>query len=274
MHRCQTAFVRAIALALLTSGLALSTFAQSPAPKRLLVIGETKDFQHDSISHAMTSLSNWGRETGLWKTTIRTDTQLITNAKVPRDPKTLKSFDAVAFFTTGELPMNDEQKAALMSFVKDEGKGFIAMHSAADTFYSWPEYGELVGGYFDGHPWNTFKAPIVVEDADHPTVKHFPKSFVLEDEIYQYKNFSRDNVRVLLRLDESKVNMSAKGINRKDGDFPIAWVKNHGKGRVFATTIGHTEAAYDNPQVKTMMIEAVKWVMGMTEGHTQSHPKP
>ena len=97
--------------------------------------------------------------------------------------------------------MDDSQKADLLSFVRDDGKGFIGIHSAAITFISWPEYGKMIGGYFDGHPWGEFDAPLVVEDAGFPGMEHFPASFTLKDEIYQIKDFSRDNVRVLLRLD-------------------------------------------------------------------------
>src|SRR5687767_12407441 len=123
---------------------------QPPKRKKLLVIGEVKGWQHDSVSHAMASLERWGKETDLWDTYIRTDTQLITKKKVPAgNAKNLDYFDAVAFYTTGELPLDDSQKADLLSFVRDDGKGFIAMHSAGDSNYKWPEYGELVGGWFD-----------------------------------------------------------------------------------------------------------------------------
>ena len=60
--------------------------------------------------------------------------------------------------------MDDEKKADLLSFVHDDGKGFIGIHSATITFTDWPEYGDMIGGYFDEHPWGTFDAPIVVED--------------------------------------------------------------------------------------------------------------
>ena len=69
--------------------------------------------------------------------------------------------------------MDESQKADLLSFVRDDGKGFVGVHSAPDTFYKWPEYGEMVGGYFDGHPWNTFKAPILIEDPRTPMTAHF-----------------------------------------------------------------------------------------------------
>ena len=51
-------------------------------------------------------------------------------------------------------------------------------------------------------------------------------------------------------------------------------MKNYGKGRVFYSTLGHREEVYDMPEIKKMYIEAVKWVLGMTEGDTASHAKP
>ena len=101
--------------------------------------------------------------------------------------------------------MDDQQKADFISFIRDEGKGFIGVHSATITFTKWPEYGEMIGGYFDEHPWNTFDAPILVEDAAFPGIAQWPKAFTLTDEIYQMKNFSRENTRVLMRLDPGKL---------------------------------------------------------------------
>lgn len=248
--------------------------AQTDQPKRkkILAIGEVKGFQHDSVSHALASVEKWGKETGLWDTYIRTDTQLVTKKKLTANAKNLDYFDAVLFYTTGELPLDEEQKASLMSFIKEDGKGFIGVHSATDTLYEWPEYGAMIGGWFDQHPWNTFEAPIIVEDKDFPATKHLPKSFTLRDEIYQFKNYSRENVRVLMRLDDSKLEKNPR-VHRTDGDFAVTWVKMHGKGRVFYSTLGHVEGVYDNPDIKQMYIEGIKWAMGLQEGHTKSHSK-
>jgi type 1 glutamine amidotransferase len=112
----------------------------------------------------------------------------------------LKHFDAVFFYTTGSLPLSDTQKADLLGFVKS-GKGFAGSHSATDTLYNWKEYGELIGGYFDGHPWHT-KITVVVEDKKHPATKHLGDSFVITDEIYQFRApYSRDKLHVLMRLE-------------------------------------------------------------------------
>jgi type 1 glutamine amidotransferase len=259
-----------VALLLIASGLAEAQTNR----KRLLVIAESKGWQHDSISHAMATLERLGKESGIWDTYLRTDTQLVTKKKpAGLNIKNLDYFDAVAFFTTGELDMDESQKADLLTFVRDEGKGFIGMHTAGDTFYKWPEYGEMVGAYFDGHPWNTFEAPVIVEDVGHPIVKAFPKSFVIRDEIYQYRNWSRDKVRVLMSLDASKLDLNKKEVHRADRDFAIAWVKNYGKGRVFATSLGHLEEVYDRPDVQKMFIEAIKWSMRLSEVPTGPRAK-
>ena len=66
-----------------------------------------------------------------------------------------------------------QQKKDLLSFVHDDGKGFVGVHSAIDTFYKWPEYGEMIGGYFNDHPWGVFDAPVIVEDPEFPGMQAF-----------------------------------------------------------------------------------------------------
>lgn len=268
--------LRLLSSCLLAAGLLVSTVsAQAPAKKkRLLVIGAVKGFQHDATSYAMGTLWKLGQDSGIWETYFKTDTQLITKKKLTANAKNIDYFDAVAFYTTGELDMDDEQKAALLSFVRDDGKGFLGVHSAPDTFYKWPEYGEMLGGYFDGHPWNTFPAPIIIEDPSSPMTKHFPKSITVVDEIYQARNFSRDKSRVLMRLDESKLDLTKKGIKRTDKDWAVTWIHRYGKGRVFYSTLGHTEESWANPDVQKMWLEAVKWCMGLTEADATPRPRP
>jgi type 1 glutamine amidotransferase len=245
--------------------------------KHVLVIGETKGFQHDSISSAMAAIYNMGKESGLWDTEMRTDTELLTKKEFKgNNAKNLNYFDVLVFAsTTGELDMDDSQKADMLSFIKDDGKGFVGIHAALDTNYKWPEYGEMIGGWFDQHPWMTFNAPIINEDPSFPAVRHFPHEFVKYDEIYQPKEWSRDKVNVLLRLDESKLNYENNPrIHRNDHDFAVAWDKMYGKGRVFYSTLGHTEEAWNDPDIRKMYFEAIKWALGMTEGSTASHQKP
>ena len=274
----------AIALGVVASlGLLATLSAQTNEVKlppnriaHVLVISETKGFEHDSIPNAMATIWRMGHDSKLWETTLRTDTELITKKSIKdRNRKDLNYFDALVFAsTTGELDLTDDQKADMMSFIKDDGKGFVGVHAALDTNYKWPEYGEMIGGWFDQHPWMTFEAPIVVEDPSFPAVRHFPHEFVKRDEIYQDKNWSRDKVNVLLSLDASKLDYSNNPrIHRQDHDFAVAWSKMYGKGRVFYSTLGHTQESWDDPDIQKMYFEAIKWVLGMTDGSTASHPK-
>ena len=157
--------------------------AQVRAPrKRLLVIGEEKGYRHEAVTHAMVTIERLGKETGLWDTVIRTDTEALTKKKLEYNAKNLDNFDAVVFYTGGTLEMDASQQTDFLSFVHDDGKGFIGIHSATITFTKWPAYGEMIGGYFDEHPWGTFAAPVIVEDPAFPGMKQWPSAFTIDDE--------------------------------------------------------------------------------------------
>jgi hypothetical protein len=131
----------------------------------------------------------------------------------------------------------------------------------------------MVGGAFNRHPWHA-KVRINMEDRTFPATKHFPGFFEITDEIYQLNRYSRQNVRVLMSLDTSSVDMKAQGVERTDGDFAITWVDTFGKGRVFVSVLGHRDTVWDQPDIQKMWLEAAKWVLGMTEGDTTPRAKP
>ena len=249
--------------------------AQPPSPrKKLLVIGEEKGYRHEAVSHAMVTIERLGKESGLWDTVIRTDTEPLTKKKLEYNAKNLNDFDAVLFYTGGNLEMDDQQKADFLSFIRDDGKGFIGVHSATITFTKWPEYGEMIGGYFDEHPWNTFAAPIIVEDPGFPGMSQWPRAFTLTDEIYQIKNYSRQDRRVLMRLDPSKLDLKNPRVHRTDSDFAVAWAKTFGKGRVFYSTLGHVESNWDKPEMQKMFTEAIKWALRLVDADVTPRPLP
>jgi len=273
----RTLFMRLVLNSALLFAIALSSAAsaQSASPKKhLLVLGEEKGYRHEAVSHAMATIERLGNETGLWDTTIRTDTEVLTKKKLEYNAKNLNDFDAVLFYTGGELPMDASQKADLLSSIHDDGKGFIGVHSATITFTEWPEYGEMVGGYFDEHPWGTFQAPILVEDPAFPGMQQWPRSFVLNDEIYQLKNYSRDRVRVLMRLDPGKLDLANPKVHRTDRDFAVTWVRKYGKGRVFYSNLGHVRENWDDPKFQQMFVEGIKWTLGGVDGDATPRPLP
>lgn len=268
--RLSLAVLAAFVFSLCPSGkLAAQQTAQQNAarPKRVLAWGDTLTaFQHDSISHALATMERLGKESGAYEMYIRTDSQWITKEPVAapaRNARNLDYFDAIFYFGTGDN-LNAQQKKDLMSFIKDDGKGFIGAHTGDDAFFEWPEFLDMIGGYFDGHPWSSFDAPVIIEDPAFPAMKHFPARFTIKDEIYQHKDFSRAKVRVLASLDSSKLDYTKPNIHREDKDFPVAWAKMYGKGRVFYSTFGHAAETWDNPQIQKMYLEATRWALRLT----------
>jgi len=263
-----------IALLALTACVFSAAQSAPSAKKHLLVLGEQRGYRHESVSHAMATIERLGNQTGLWDTTIFTDTEVLTKKKLEYNAKNLNDFDAVVFFTGGELEMNPSQKADLLSFVHDDGKGFVGVHSATITFAEWPEYGEMIGGYFDEHPWGTFDAPIIVEDPNFPGMQQWPRSFVLNDEIYQVRNYSRDKIRVLMRLDPERLDLKNPKVHRTDRDFAVTWAKMYGKGRVYYSCLGHVTENWDNPNVQKMYTEAIKWALKLVDADVAPRALP
>jgi type 1 glutamine amidotransferase len=176
----------------------------------------------------------------------------------------LKNYDAVFFYTTGSLPISEVQKSDLLAFVRS-GKGFGGSHCATDTFYDWKEYGELIGGYFDGHPWHQ-KINVLIEDPNNPATKHLGKSFEITDEIYQFKGpYSRDKLRILMRLDMDSVKNPGK---RQDGDNALAWIHQYGKGRVFYTALGHRNEVWRDERFQQHIIGGLRFMFGLEDPDT------
>ena len=252
--------------------------AQSPAPrtfpKHVLAWADVRNgYQHESITHALATIERLGWESGLYDTIIRTDSQSITKSPILFKQGTgiaaneqflarnLNYFDAIFFFGVREIDLDAQQRSDLLSFVRDDGKGFVATHAGSTAFFSWPEFGEMLGGRFDEHPWGITEATVVVEDRTTPMSRHLPASFAVTDEHYQLKDFSRQDVNVIARLDPDKLDLKAPLVHRTDRDFVVAYTKSYGKGRVFYSTLGHPRELWDTEWLQKMYFEALKWSM-------------
>ena len=224
------------------------------ARPNVLYLTHSAGFKHDVLPLSQQIFKEIGERTRAFEVTATDDCSLLSR-------EGLKKYDAVVFYTTGELPISDEQKAAFLEFIKS-GKGFVGIHSATDTFYKWPEYGELIGGYFDQHPWHQ-EVTVNVENRRHPATKHLPKTFKMTDEIYQFKDFYRSRVNVLLSLDVSSVDLNKPAVHRTDKDFAVAWWRKYGKGRVFYTALGHRPEVWQDQRFQQHLLGAVRWAMGL-----------
>lgn len=263
------------------AGRGRSSAPRPRARKVVLAWADTRNgiAQHESVSHALSVIERLGYESGAYDTFIRTDSNIVANQPLMTTGEAasggpgLTTVDAIFFLGHREVPLNPAQRVDLAAFVHDAGKGFVAAHTALTAFDSWPEFGDLLGARYDDHPWNVAPGTIVNEDPSFPATKHFPPTLPFTDEFYQPKAFSREKLRVLLRLDTSK--MPANPNNRRtDGDFPLAWAKNYGKGRVFYSSLGHAAETWDNRDVAQMYFEAIKWALGITDGDATPRPFP
>ena len=235
--------------------------------------------QHDSVSHALALIERLGYESGFWDTFIRTDSNIIsyhplmTTGQPASGGPSLNNVDAIFFMGHREVQLDDQQKADLLKFVHDDGKGFVAAHVGLTALMSWPEFGEMLGGQFQDHPYGTVQGTVINEDPSFAATRHLPAFFSLTDEFYQVKNFSREKSRVLLRLDTSKLPPNENLLN-KDGDFPLAWAKMYGNGRVFYASFAHDAKTWDNPDIYHMYFEAIRWALRLTDGDATPRPFP
>ena len=219
-------------------------------PQRLLYCTHSAGYRHDAIPLSQTILTQLGKDSGLFDVTATEDMAEFT-------PEKLARYAAVMFYTTGELPMSDAQKAALLDFVRS-GRGFLGAHCATDTFYEWPDYRELIGGYFDGHPWHQ-SVRIDVADPASSLVSFLGRSFEIKDEIYQIRDFDDRATHVLLRLDPASVDLGRDGVHRRSYGWPLAWTRSFGKGRVFYTALGHEGAVWQDARYQQLLLNAIRW---------------
>jgi type 1 glutamine amidotransferase len=181
-------------------------------------------------------------------------------------PEKLARYRAVVFFTAIDPPGVD--KDGLIAWVRNGG-AFVGIHSTANTYQNDPAFGEMLGARFDRRPWRTREAPqtkvrVRVHDTSHPATRHLGKSFEITDDIYQFKDFDRGNVQLLLSLDPASLDLTNPKVNRDDTDLPLSWAKSHGRGRVFYTALGDWEETWSDPRYREHLIGGIRWAMGLT----------
>jgi len=281
-------------------------------PKKVLVVTVTTGFRHSSIPVAEKVLRQMAAESGRFTVDFVRQPEGMTGApgrprlgpKGENDPKyqaalqkfavdqkayqeiwipkaaaelkqlspaNLKNYDAVLFAsTTGDLPLPD--KRGFVDWIA-AGKAFIGVHAAADTFHAFPPFIAMIGGEFRTHGAQV-SVDCLNQDPAHAACKPLPKVWTVFDEIYQFKNFERARVHGLLTLDRHPNDKSP-------GDYPVAWCKEFGQGRVFYTSLGHREDVWDpvhtekgvrkNPaddaeRFQKHLLGGILWALGLAPG--------
>lgn len=238
-----------------TAAMPDTPYAKPLKPRKLLIFTLCKGFPHSSVNLGAKAFEILGKKTGAWDSVSTTDPAFFAADK-------LKEFDAVMMDnTTGkELITDAAQKQSLLDFVKS-GKGIAGCHAATDAFYEkWPEYGEMMGGFFAGHPFR--RISVKVDDTASPLTAMFEgKGFEISDEIYTFKDpYSREKLRILLSIDWENANLS-KG-NRADNDYALSWIREFGQGRVFYCGLGHDHAIFWNPTILKHYLAGIQYALG------------
>lgn len=248
------------AILLLAFAGALTVTAEAKSPKKLLVVTVTKSFRHSSIPTAEEVIGKLARESGEFTVDYCRQSPDDKELKEKMTLENLKQYDGVIFAnTTGDLPIPD-----VPGFLKwiQSGKAFVGMHSATDTFRGHKPlhpYVEMIGGEFKSHPPGLQQVECINEDPKHPSCRHFGPTFSVKDEIYILNGFEPTKVRRLLSLNKHPA-------SHEPGDYPIAWCKQYGKGKLFYTSLGHAEAVWENPEYQKHILGGIRWALGLQKG--------
>lgn len=236
---------------------------------RLLMITQSAGFRHGSVTRKEGNLSPAERaitELGIKSNLFRADCSQDSEKDFTKE--NLQNYDIVLFYTTGNLPIKPEN---LDYFFKEwlpkKGHGFIGTHSAADTFHNYKPYWDMIGGTFNGHPWNAGETvTVTVHDPKHPVAKPWGEEFTIKDEIYQFKNWQPEKVRVLMSLNMAKTKL------KKPYHVPVCWVKEYGEGKAMHMSLGHNEAVWADERYMASLLAGIKWELNLEEGDATPNP--
>lgn len=221
-----------------------------PLAPHLLLFTHTAGFRHSSIEDGIALFISMAEQEG-W-TLHHSEDPSAFNALG------LADVSCVVFLsTTGDILGEAEQSAFEDWFAS--GGAFVGIHAATDTEYEWPFYTDLVGAQFKSHP-AIQTATVVVEDTTHPATAHLDSSWSRSDEWYDFVHNPRENVHVLLSLDETTYDGGTMG-----ADHPIAWSQELAGGRSFYTALGHTSESYGESDYIQHLRGGLRWALRLAD---------
>ena len=276
------------------AALAWPSPVSSQAPrKRLLFLTYPGLYKHTSLGPAEKAVAEWGKTGGFDVTTLegyklepdKIDLSFLT-------PDYLSQYDGLMLMTNGNLPFTDAQKKMLVDYVKG-GKALIGTHCATLTLYNYPEFGEILGGYYlrsliSMNQANMTRVGLLkVEDQNHPATKMLGSTWPLVEEFYEFGHavfdpskptenisavgrlpiqmaFARSRVHVLLSLDTDRMDVSGIQTIRKGADYPQSWTLTPGRGRTFYTALGHRDDLWTyDPVFRAHVTGGIRWALGI-----------
>lgn len=168
-----------------------------------------------------------------------------------------KQWDVLVLYDMHQ-EISEAAKADFVARLK-QGKGLVVVHHAIADYQGWPEYWKIVGAHYYLAATNingVSKArsaykhgvdfTIHVADPKHPVTRGV-KDFQIHDETYRLFDVA-DDCHPLLTTDEPQSNKI------------IAWAKTYKKARVVYLQSGHDHFAYENPNYRQILGQAIGWV--------------
>jgi type 1 glutamine amidotransferase len=247
LHRAKNIRWLLLLCILIVATIGMSSYAPSKKQKKILVFSKTAGYRHtSSIIAGKKSILELGK-----KNKFSVDT---TESADVFTAENLKKYAAVVFLCTTGNVLNDEQQKTFESFIRNGG-GYVGLHSAADTEYDWPWFGELNGAYFKNHP-RPQEAVFNIIDQNNIATAHLPNPWKRLDELYNFKWIGTD-LHVLIKIDESSYTGGGNGENH-----PMAWYHEFDGGRGFYTALGHDNKSWEDPLYVQHVLGGIQYAMG------------
>jgi hypothetical protein len=291
------------AVAAAAVGLAVSPFiglaAETPGNgKKILLFTRSQDFPHTVVTRKIAQDLAFAEKLFQEIATKAGYDVTVSKDGTIFEPDRIGQFDAFAFYTTGDLTkppgthyksdqtpaMSVAGKAAFLAAI-ESGKGFLGLHSATDTFHSTdrkrivrPEppdepidpYIAMLGGEFLSHG-SQQKATIRIASHAFPGLEDL-KDYQMLEEWYGLVNLAPD-MHVILIQDTTTMTSPTTGQRERQyqrDPYPETWARNHGKGRVFYTSMGHRDDVWTSELYQRILLSALAW----TSGNVRMTPEP
>lgn len=219
----------------------------------VLIISKTNGWRHlEHIPHSNIVLSEIAQSLGH-------PSYVTENAAVFNDEQ-LQRFSVVVLNSTSGAFMTEDQRTALADFVAGGG-GIVALHAAGDGSHTDSWYTDtIIGAEYVGHPGGADQfqsARIIIDDPDHPVMAGVTLPWRPVDEWYSYAaSPAARGMTVLARIDETTYRPGAR---LAMGTHPVIWINPSSNGRVLYSALGHTADAYDDPNYRRLLANAISW---------------
>ena len=245
-------------------------------PPRILIFSKTSGYRHQSIEAGKKALTKLCYENGILSDTTE-------NAALFNE-ENLRRYAAVVFLNTNGEVLDPRQEADFERYIQ-AGGGFVGVHSASATEYTWHWYGSLLGAYFKDHP-AIQEVDMNVENCADASTRHLNcQTWHWKEELYNFRNYEPD-LTVLLTVDETTYkggsmpiadygfrfsdslrNASPSAIQNlkykiQNPKHPLAWRHEYDGGRAFYTALGHIPEAYGDPAFQQHLLGGVRYAIG------------